>query len=142
MTTVANERRRLPRVAASHPAVVFDENGRLLARGLTSNISATGLLVITRTHDAVSEGTVVEMELIVPAVGGRSLRSRSARHSREHPRSSDRSLPWNASILDESSGKPQVDKRRYRRKRIVRLRGRIIRTVSLGHLVGMGIELI
>lgn len=142
MTIAATERRRLPRNATSHPVAVFDENGHLLGRGLTSNTSATGIMVITRTRKPVPDGTIVNMELTVPAVKGRSSRGRSARHSQETPDGFDRNHPQDAAAPDAAKSNSQPHGRRDRRKRIVRLRGRVIRTVSLGHLVGMGIELI
>ena len=102
MTVSTAERRRSKRVAASHPAVILSRSGRILARGLTGNISATGALIIVRIKKGLFKEDQVILELTVPAVR-------------------------------QNAG-------RRERTRSVRLSSRIIRTINLGYLVGIGIE--
>ena len=101
MKQATADRRRSSRRATSHPAVIYDEQGRMIARASASNLSENGLFVIARMRGGPPQIESVFLELTVPATSNR------------HPE--------------------------RRRNRTISFSGRIIRTVTLGHLTGLGI---
>ena len=102
MSVRTAERRRSRRQPASHTVAMFANNGNLIARGKTSNISETGIFLVAKIAGKTPENGQVVLELSVPRGG-------------DHPN-------------------------RGRRLRTVRCRARIVRSIRLGHLVGLGIE--
>ena len=103
MSVSTAERRRSRRMAASHPAALYGDNGSLVARGRTSNISENGLFLLAKIRGKTpQEGGQVVLEMSVP----------------------------------DASSKPN----RRRCTRTVRFIARIVRSVRLGHLVGLGVE--
>ena len=102
MSVRTAERRRSRRGSASHTVALFADNGNLIARGKTSNISENGIFFLAKIKGTTPEGGQVVLEMSVPDAGSRPNRAR--------------------------------------RLRTVRFSARIVRSVRLGHLVGLGIE--
>lgn len=98
------EKRRSFRMAAAHPALIWDRRGRVLTQGRIANISETGVFIVGRCPKAPPEEGEVFVEIRLPATA-------TARGKRQPTRS-------------------------------IRYRCRLVRTRTLGHLVGLGVEFI
>ncbi len=69
MRVSTTERRSSGRISTAYPAKIRSRNGKILARGRTSNVSAHGaFLIADREFEIPSDGVVV-LELVKPDLG-------------------------------------------------------------------------
>ncbi|MHC4563085.1 MAG: PilZ domain-containing protein [Planctomycetota bacterium] len=65
MMPVIAERRGTPRISSTHPAIIRDADGDLLAKGRTANISVSGVFILVALDDppALNDQLLVELKL-------------------------------------------------------------------------------
>jgi hypothetical protein len=73
LTTRLAERRRNDRLPAAYPATITDRQGRFLAKGRTTNISAQGTFVLAGGN-ALEPDQIVVIEMGIPVPGKPSQR--------------------------------------------------------------------
>lgn len=67
MSVRVAERRRSVRIPAAYPALLADQQGHILARGRTGNISEHGLFVIVSSPSPPQQGRTAVVHITIPA---------------------------------------------------------------------------
>lgn len=76
MSTRVAERRRSRRAPAVHPIAIFDNDGYVLARGRTSDMSECGVYIIVSSDWAPELNSTVTVELKLPGFASERRRDR------------------------------------------------------------------